>query len=160
MLFSDKQEANLRSCIQMIEETISALGHDPDKSRLETQDLMPAWRVKKGSAHVYVALYSKDGANHLRVTAPVMHLEGEVDRPRLFQRLLELNASDVRGAAFALTGTEIVLTADRPTLDLDRSEVHDLLRRVEDYADSFDDRLVAEFGGRMAGLSTVPVALR
>lgn len=156
-LFSDKQEANLRSCIQMIEETIQALGHEPDESRLETQDVMPAWRVKKGSAYVYVALQARDGANHLQVTAPVMHLDAQIDRPRLFQRLLELNATAVRGAAFALKDGDVVLTAERPTTDLDLSEVHDLLKRVEDYADHYDDRLVEEFGGRMAGLSTMPL---
>ena len=35
----------------------------------------------------------------------------------------------------------------RPTIDLDSSEVEDLLSRVSHYADHYDDALVAEFGG-------------
>lgn len=156
-LFSNKQEANLRSCIQMIEEVIEGLGHVVDDSRLETQDAMPAWRVQKGSAHVYIIISDHNGDNHLTVTAPVMHLEDVDDRVKLYGKLLELNAGEIKGAAFALKDDAIVITAERSTVDLDRSEVEDLVKRVEEYADFWDDRLVSVFGGRIAGLSASPV---
>ncbi len=152
-LFSNKQESNLRSCIQMVEDVIKTLGHDPDESRIETHDDMPAWRVQKGSAFVTVIIHSdgKGDENQLQVSAAVVRLDTSVDRPRLFQRLLELNASSIKGAAFGLRDSEVVLVSERSTLDLDLSEVEDLVKKIEEYADHYDDALVAEFGGQIAG---------
>ena len=156
-LFSNKQESNLRSCIQMVEDVIKTLGHDPDESRIETHDDMPAWRVQKGSAFVTIVLQGDDKAseNLMLVSAELVRLDAKVDRLKLFQRLLELNVSSIKGAAFGLKGNDVVMVAERSTLDLDRSEVEEVLKKVEEYADHYDDALVAEFGGTIAG---VPVA--
>ena len=154
-LFSNKQESNLRSCIQMVEDVIKTLGHDPDESRIETPNGgdMPAWRVQKGSAFVTVIIRSdgKGDENQLQVSAEVVRLDGKVDRAKLFQRLLELNATTVKGAAFGLSGNDVILVAERSTLDLDLSEVEDLVKKIEAYADHYDDALVGEFGGSIAG---------
>src|SRR5688572_27870319 len=154
-LFSNKQEANLRSCVQMVEETISSLGHSPNDARIDTPD-GPSWRVRKGSALVTVAILpgpSQDGENQLRVSADVIRIDDRVDRGRFFQRLLELNFSTIKGAAFGLRGNDVVLIAERSTVDLDRSEIDDLVARVQAYADHYDDMLVAEFGGRLGSSS-------
>jgi hypothetical protein len=152
-LFSNKQESNLRSCIQMVEDVIKTLGHDPDESRIETHDDMPAWRVQKGSAFVTVIIHSdgKSDENQLQVSAELVRLDAKVDRLRLYQRLLELNATAVKGAAFGLQNDHVVLVSERSTLDLDLSEVEDLVKKIEVYADHYDDTLVAEFGGQLAG---------
>jgi hypothetical protein len=154
-LFSNKQESNLRSCIQMVEDVIKTLGHDPDESRIETHDDMPAWRVQKGSAFVTIVLQGDDKAseNLMLVSAELVRLDAKVDRLKLFQRLLELNVSSIKGAAFGLKGSDVVMVAERSTLDLDRSEVEEVLKKVEEYADHYDDALVAEFGGTIAGVS-------
>lgn len=157
VLFSNKQEANLRVCIQMVEDAITTLGHVPDDSRIDSVDDLPAWKVHKGTADVYVQLGVNGDTNVLRVTAPVLHIVPEVDTARLFRRLLELNAGTVAGAAFALRDDHIVLVSERTTVDLDPSEVVDVIKRVEDFADQYDDVLVAEFGGRRAGPSSAPV---
>ena len=41
----------------------------------------------------------------------------------------------------------MLLLAERSTLDLDRSEIRELIRRVTTHADAHDDVLVARFGG-------------
>jgi hypothetical protein len=147
-LFSNQQEANLRSCVQMVEQAISSLGHDPEDSRLGTY----TWRVRKGSALVTVGiLIGEHGVNRLQVSADVMRIDELVDKPRLFERLLELNFMQVKGAAFALRDNTVVLVSERSTIDLDRSEVDDLVARVQEYADRYDDELVTEYGGRLAG---------
>lgn len=156
-LFGNKQESNLRSCVHMIEDVLVTLGHSLAQSRLTPQDGTSAWRVKKGSAFVYVLLYTRQSENFLQVTAPVMHLDANVKREKLFARLLELNGSAVYGTAFALKDDDVVLVAERSTVDLDRSEILDLVRRVENYGDKYDDELVAAFGGRIAGLSAAPI---
>ena len=157
-LFSNKQESNLRSCIQMVEDVIKTLGHDPDESRIETHDDMPAWRVQNGSAFVTIVLQGDDKAseNLLLVSAELVRLDGKIDRLKLFQRLLELNVSSIKGAAFGLRGSDVVMVAERSTLDLDRSEVEEVLKKVEEYADHYDDVLVAEFGGQLAGAAPAP----
>jgi hypothetical protein len=157
MLFDNKQESNLRSCIQMIEDAIRALGHEPEASRLEVPGMLPAWRVQKGSAHVYIILSARGEENWIRVTAPVLHLDAGSDSAPLFRRLLELNGTQVLGAAFALDKDAVILTVQRSTQDLDQSEVFAMLRHVEEWAERLDKDLVAEFGGRAAGLSTAPI---
>ena len=64
-----------------------------------------------------------------------------------FRRLLELN-HDFRGrAAFCLDGHGMVsLVSARPVLDLDPSEVVDLILWTSQQADRFDDVLLKEFG--------------
>lgn len=151
-LFSNKRESNLRSCIQMVEDVIQSLGHAPDESRIETATAMPAWRVRKGSAWVQIALLGEnEEENHLQVSAKVIVPDSATDRVRLYQRLLELNATEIKGAAFALQGGAVLLISERSTLDLDPSEVHDAVGRLERYADHWDDLLVAEFGGIRGG---------
>ena len=47
--FPSKQESDLCSCIELVEDVIGALGYVLDDSRLETQDATPAWLMQKGS---------------------------------------------------------------------------------------------------------------
>lgn len=156
-LFSNSQEAHLRVCIKMVEDAITALGHVPDESRLDSADDLPAWKVGKGSAHVYVQIGVRGDDNVLKVTAPVVKVDIAVNERQLYRRLLELNASKVTGVAFGLRQDVVVLYAERSTVDLDPSEVLDAIKRVADFADQYDDLLVKEFGGTLAGPSSAPV---
>ena len=136
-LFSNKQEANLRSCIRMIEDALQSLGHPPENSRSESADDMPAWRVDTGAgARVDVHLGAEDDKNVLRVTATVATVP-QVDAAvlaQIFRKLLELNAGEVKGVAFGIVGDDIVLISERSTLDLDPSEVEEILRQTEKFA--------------------------
>ena len=155
-LFANQRETNLHSTIALVEEVLGHLGHSPDTSRIEgnarREDPAPlhAWRIQQGSAVAHVALIARVEFTHIRVIANVMTLDAKVDRTALFQHLLELNAT-LCGAAFALDGHHVWLVSERSTLDLDRSEVLDLIHRVTHYADDFDDALVARFGGTLGG---------
>jgi hypothetical protein len=135
-LFSNKQEANLRSCIRMVEDALQSLGHPPDNSRTESEDDMPAWRVEAvgPGARVDVRLGIADDKNVLRVTATVATLPSGDGELRILHKLLELNATEVKGVAFGLIGSDIVLVSERSTIDLDPSEVEDILRRTEKFA--------------------------
>jgi Putative bacterial sensory transduction regulator len=133
-LFSNKQEANLRSCIRMIEDALKSLGHPPDNSRSESDDDMPAWRVESGGVRVDVHLGITDEKNVLRVMATVATVPPGGGEARIFRKLLELNADEVKSVAFGLVGNDIVLVSERSTIDLDPSEVEDILRRIEKFA--------------------------
>jgi hypothetical protein len=97
---------------------------------------------------VFVFLTRSGSDNVLQVMAPLLRPSPDaLEGPRLCRRLLELNAGALTGAAFGLRGEEVVLTADRLTDGLDLVEVEEMIRRVADYADRFDDELLQEFGG-------------
>ncbi len=161
-LFENEREANLSSTVAMVEDVLVELGHFLNECRVDTPSaeatgILAAaehreWRVVKGSASIRITLIDRDDFLKLRVVAPVMTVDDEVDTDLLHRRLLKLNTDAVFGAAFAIDNAEILLVSERSTLDLDRSEVLDLFRRVEDYADYYDDKLVEEFGGRIGGV--------
>lgn len=160
-LFENEREANLSSTVAMVEDVLVELGHFLNECRVDTPaseatGVLAAaehrdWRVVKGSASIRITLINRDDFLKLRVVAPVLTTNDAVDTAALYLRLLQLNNDAVFGAAFAVKDTEVLLASERSTLDLDRSEVLDLIRRVVDYTDYYDDKLVAEFGGTLGG---------
>ncbi len=147
-LFANQRETNLASTISLVEAALAELGHPTPGSRIEDRSALHAWQIPQGSALTKVTLVNRAEFTHLRVCAIVMTLDGKVDRPALHAHLLELNAA-LCGAAFATAGDQVLLVSERSTLDLDRSEVLELFRRVTAYADDHDDVLVARFGGTL-----------
>ncbi|HEY1554894.1 MAG TPA: YbjN domain-containing protein [Kofleriaceae bacterium] len=143
-LFANQRESNLASTVALIDEVLVELGYEG--GRVDAS----SWRIRKGSATVSIALVSHPEFTHLRLSAVVMTMDAKVARGALFAHLLELNAT-MCGNAFALDGDHIVLVAERSTLDLDRSELLELVGRVTSNADQYDDLLVAAFGGSLGG---------
>jgi len=147
-LFANQRETNLSSTLALVEDVLAELGHPAPGSRSSDPTALHAWRIPKGSAVTHVALIHRAEFTHLRVSAIVMTLDAKVDRPALFAHLLGLNTT-LCGTAFGSAGDQIVLVSERTTLDLDRSEVLDTIRRVTTCADEHDDVLVARFGGAL-----------
>jgi len=147
-LFANQREINLTSTVALVEQALTELGHAPATSRITAPGATHAWRIVTGSAVTRVTVVHHSEFPHLRVSAVVMTLDAKVDRIALFTHLLELNAH-LCGAAFATDGDQVLLLTERSTLDLDQSEVLDILKRVTTYADEHDDVLVARFGGRI-----------
>lgn len=145
-LFANQRETNLASTIALVEDVLAELGHPTPGSRISEPSALHAWRIPKGSAVTDVTVINRAEFTHLRVSAIVMTLDVKVDRPALFTHLLELNTT-LCGAAFGCAGDQVLLVSERTTLDLDRSEVLDTIRRVTTCADEHDDVLVARFGG-------------
>jgi hypothetical protein len=147
-LFANQRETNLASTVALVEAVLGELGHPSPASKLEDRAALHAWQIPKGSSLTRVTLIHRSEFTHLRVCATVMTLDAKVDRTALFGHLLDLNTG-LCGAAFATDGDRVLLVGERSTLDLDRSEVLDLIRRVTTYADEHDDVLVARFGGKL-----------
>lgn len=149
----------------MVESALRTLGLVPEEILVSRPDAECAWAMKRGSARALVALVTREltgqPAQHLRVVAPVLAFadEGsEVPREALFLRVLELNAAGLAACAFGVLGDSIVLVSERPTRDLDESEVLYAIRQVAALADVFDDQLVASFGGRRSSDPQAPPA--
>jgi hypothetical protein len=147
-LFANQRETNLASTLLLVEAALGDLGHPAPGSRITEPGALHAWKIPKGSAITKVTLVHRTEFTHIRVVAIVMTCDAKVDRGALNAHLLELNAS-LTGAAFATEGDQVLLLGERSTLDLDRSEVLELIRRVTTYADDHDDVLVARFGGTL-----------
>lgn len=145
-LFANQRESNLASTLALVEEVLGELGHDAAESR--DAGAPNTWLVRQGSALTKISLVDRTEFTHLRVCSTVMTIDDKVDRGALHAHLLALNGS-LCGAAFATEGEHVLLLSERSTLDLDRSEVRDLIRRVTRYADDHDDALVAKFGGKL-----------
>jgi hypothetical protein len=152
-LFENRREANLSSIAAMVEDVLIELGHFVNECRVDAPGATYAWRIFKGSASVRISLLDNEDESFpsIRIAAAVMTTDARVDINKLYRHLLTLNNQAVKGAAFAAQQNEILLVAERSSLDLDRSEVHDLIHRVQEYADKYDDELVDEYGGRLGG---------
>jgi hypothetical protein len=147
-LFANQRETNLASTVALVEATLVELGHPSPGSRINDPSALHAWQIPKGSSVSKITLIHRSEFTHLRVSSIVMTLDAKVDRGALFAHLLDLNAG-LCGAAFATDGEHVLLVGERSTLDLDRSEVLEIIKRVTTYADEHDDVLVARFGGRL-----------
>ena len=151
-LFANQRETNLASTVQLVEAALAEIGHPAPASRIKEPSTLHAWKIPKGSAVTKVTLINRSEFTHIRVCSTVMTVGEAVDKAALHQHLLELNGA-LCGAAFAIDGDLVLLLGERSTLDLDRSEVLDLIQRVTHYADEHDDLLVARFGGKL-GVAT------
>ncbi len=179
-LFSNQRHINLTSTIQMIEQALRGLGHDPNACRLAAPRPAAAvgaptdaegaqsderdesdegdeavWEFRRGSALTRIQLAKGQGRQgaFLRVAAIVLTIDSGVDRLALYGHLLTLNRK-LQGLTLALDEDQVELAAERPSRDLDRSEVDDLLSRVSQRADELDDELVARFGGSRGAAPT------
>ncbi len=143
----EDQNQNFETCHKLVDTVILELGLDPAKNRRETTDANRlAWQLRRGSAAVYIFLDARPDSNYLQVVSPVMKYDEAKAFP-LFRRLLELNSSALFGLAFGVKGDTVLLSAERSTMDIDRSEVKWMISNVGRVADHFDDKLIAEFGG-------------
>ena len=147
-LFANSRQANINSAIAMVEDVLVELGYFLNDSREAAPgDAVRAWTVRKGSALVRILVSDDQKDVHLRVVSVVMTLTPDVDEASLYRHLLTMNNRQIQGAAFAIEDSRVLLLTERSTMDLDRSEVLDVIERVRHYADDYDDLLVSRFGG-------------
>jgi len=136
----------------LVDEALKKIGVDPDTVRGKDAPDVASWTLKRGSAQILVAVARRDPdrAVFLRVVSPVMTFPDASKREALFVRLLELNANGLGNCAFGIVGERIVALSERPAEGLDVGEVEQIVRQVSAVADTYDDRLVGEFGGKRA----------
>jgi hypothetical protein len=136
----------------LVDEALKKIGLDPDTVRGKDAPDVSSWTLKRGSAQILVGLARREPnrAVFLRVVSPVMTFPEPGKREALLMRLLELNANGLGNCAFGIVGERIVALSERPTEGLDATEVEQIVRQVAAVADTYDDRLVQEFGGQRA----------
>ena len=103
-------------------------------------------QVQRGSAIIGINVLEQQGV--LMVFSPIMPVP-LVGREVFYRRLLELSFVKTSDAAFAINTQrdEVVVRCLRRLSALDFEEFEDILATVGEVADSWDDALIAEFGG-------------
>jgi hypothetical protein len=137
---------------RLVEEVIVKLGLEPAKLRGSDTTGLITWTIQRGSAAILVSVAKSDRGDEafLRAISPIMTLPPEAKVPALFRRLLELNGHGLANAAFGIVNDRIVVKSERPTAGLDGAEVEQIIMHLSAVADTYDDRLVKEFGGQRA----------
>lgn len=130
----------------LVEQILRGIGVDPALARMNV-DSGFGWNFKRGSALIEVYLAQADDITYFQVLSPILHLPQSQVLP-LYRRLLELNLQ-VTNAAFGLHTDLVYVFSERRLDGLDAQEANSIINLVAQYADEFDDKLQAEFGGRL-----------
>ncbi len=143
-----QKDGGLAKAQKLVEGVLKTQGVEPEAQKVTPVEGGAAWALERGSAAVMIALNPGPAgqSGRLRMISPIVKMPSE-RRLELYQRLLELNATEITGAAFGVTDDEVVLVAERSVRSLDRSEVEEMLAIIGHFADQYDDLLVEEFGG-------------
>jgi hypothetical protein len=136
--------------VKMVETVLQEVGLDPVACRNEEgPEDQPhlAWnfQLPSGTTDLFLILRPSDEGLVLEVRSLVVQMPRQNLMP-FYRRLLELNSDEVSGAAFGIHGDLVVLTVDRPTDDLDPSEVTRMISAVVAATEHYSRELSAEFG--------------
>lgn len=130
---------------EVIEEILAELGIDPSKSLEEaTESEHYSWCVKRGSANVFIELFTQNNESYFMVDCPILTLPAQ-NLEGFFRRLLEVNDRLVE-ASLVLRGQEVHIVGIRPLKGLDSVEASTMLDSVSAWADHLDNALSEEFG--------------
>ncbi len=142
-------QSELTRCAAMVEDTIRGLGIDPATVRLPPPGGGHAWSLMRGSAAMAIFLRPPrptEDCPCLRVVSPIIVIN-TTNEVELYRRLLELNAGGLGSVAFGVHDGRVVAVSERPTRDIDPSEVRHVIQSVGAVADHYDDELTRTFGG-------------
>lgn len=125
---------------------LESLRIDPNSARLNVESGY-GWNFRYGSAIIEVYIHSNDDGAYFQVLSPIMTLPQSGLLP-LYRHMLELNLQLTNAALGIYNDTAYVFT-ERPLQGLDQVEAQSTIQRMADYADTLDNQLVEEFGGRL-----------
>lgn len=143
---SNRSSTVLENYRDLIEDILSDLGIDPQENLEEAQEKTRySWCVRRGSANVFIELFSENSESYFMVDCPILRLPPQEKREGFYRRLLELNDKLVE-AGLVARGDEIHLVGIRPLRGLDAEEASGMLDRISGWADNLDNSLSEEFG--------------
>ena len=115
-----------------------------------------SFRIAYGSSAVYIDFFAIGDRTGVRVHAPVL-ADVKPDAP--LERLATINAEVSFGKfAFYEPTRTIEVEYDLLGWTLDADELHQAVHVVGDLADGWDDRLLADFGGKLHAPPEDPTA--
>lgn len=138
--------ANLRPYADTVEQILLSIGVDSVQARMNIQNGY-GWNFQRGSALIEIYISQQENTGYIQVLSPIIHLPQTGLLP-LYRRLLELNLQ-LTNAAFGVYLDVVYIFSERPLDGMDATEANAIISMVAAYADEMDDKLVAEFGGRL-----------
>ena len=135
---------NLANYYAIVEGTITDLGINPADCRGQKPG---QWDLKKGSANVWVDIMyiEKEQRAYFQVMAPVTQIPS-TNLEEFYKELLEINYG-FYGVSFVKFETWIYIKIIREADGLDKSECTNMINRVGNYADYYDDILQEKYLG-------------
>ena len=140
------QAGGLQGYAGVVESILSSAGVDVMSARMQTETGY-GWTFVRGSATIEVYVSEQDGVGYFQALSPIIHLPANGLLP-LYRRLLELNLQ-LTNAAIGIHEDKVYVFSERPLDGLDGNEANAIINLVSGYADDLDDKLIAEFGGRL-----------
>lgn len=145
----------LQGAYQIVEECIQRLGVDPASCRGELEG---QWNLQKGSAKVWIDVYHipREQRSYFQVMSPMMPVPSDANlRNELFAELLNYN-DHLFGVCFATKKNTVWLKVIREVSGLDADEAFNMITRIGNYSDYYDDKLIAKYGPRTDGGGVEP----
>ncbi len=153
---SNRSSTVLENYRELIEDILGDLGIDPQENLEEAQDQKRySWCVRRGSANVFIELFSENQESYFMVDCPILRLPPEDKLAAFYRRLLEINDKLVE-AGLVARGDEIHLVGIRPLRGLDAEEASGMLDRISSWADTLDNQLAEEFGAPLWDVPSNP----
>lgn len=140
------QAGGIQGYAATVEQILAAAGVDVARARMATENGF-GWSFVRGSATIEVYVSQQDGVGYFQVLSPILHLPLNGLLP-LYRRLLELNLQ-LTNAAIGVHLDVVYVFSERPLEGMDGAEANAIINLISGYADDLDDKLLAEFGGRL-----------
>lgn len=133
----------LKRYYNIVEECIVRLGVDPNTCR--EPDKEGQWTLRKGSAQVWVDVFHSERENraYYQVMSPIMTLP-EKSQCEFYREVLEIN-DQLFGVAFTIYKDRLWLKVIREADGLDVDEAFNMLTRIGNYGDKYDDILIQKY---------------
>jgi hypothetical protein len=129
-----------------VERILQDAGIRLEEARINGVDGL-GWKFKQGSAEIEIYINNRNGKEYFQVVSPIMHLP-QNGLLAFYRRLLELNLIHAN-LTFGIFSDVVYVFNERPLDGLDLAEARDIIAGVALNADSYDNLLVNEFGGRI-----------
>ena len=136
---------NLQPYYDIVEKFIANLGVDPAGCR---GDKPGQWNLVKGSAPVWIDIFylENEKRSYFQVMSPICYIP-DSNQAMFMQELLETN-HQLFGVAFTKYRDVIYIKMIREVRGLDSDEASDMIFRIGNYADHYDDQLIQKYGAK------------
>ncbi len=138
---------DLQFYYDMVDSCVKELGADPLKARLPNKK--GEWELTKGSITLWISItyLEQNKTTYVQVLAPVVNVPTSSVQ-KFYEELLEINHT-LYGVAFTKYDKWVYIKAIREVEGLDNNELFNMITRVGNYADMYDDVFWAKYSAKL-----------
>ncbi len=126
-LFDTGIHSNQVATAVMTEVAIIDLGYVAETCRRTIENTPHAWEVE----NITITITADASDNSImRLESVIGTLNDSTNNAQYFRALLEKNYRGLGSCAYSLVGNDVVLITERPTIDLDQSEVSNMITQM------------------------------